>query len=305
MSKYFLSFHTIFVLDENVKWLEEFIIYYLHIGFEHFYLFDNSKSKGRDGSTKDKTKYGFTIDTNSDENIQTLNTIIAKYIDKITYIKWEPKNEENEIVYGHTKGIKHFISNYGNETTWIAFLDLDEFIYSKRNINIRNYFTQLDDNISCVKIVQKKFEDRFLSKNRYITQNYKCINKDIGFEWAPKNIIKCVDFVDINNIHDISVKNKILYEDPNILRFNHYNVNDTLLSWMKDFYKSKHAYTLDDEDYGMKQYEQLFTTGQDENYNYYDNHFVFLLLFIIGIICYNIKNIIYVYKKQYFLRKNV
>lgn len=40
--KYFLSFQTVFRLNENARWLEEFLIYYIHIGFDHFYLYDGS-----------------------------------------------------------------------------------------------------------------------------------------------------------------------------------------------------------------------------------------------------------------------
>jgi glutamine synthetase len=132
MTKYYLSFHTIFILDENIKWLEEFIIYYLYLGFEHFYLYDNEKTTGGDG-TQTENKYGFKIDVNNNENNQRiLNNILNKYNKYITYIKWQPQNDKNEIVYGQTEGITHFIKNYGDETEWVAFLDLDEFIYSQK-----------------------------------------------------------------------------------------------------------------------------------------------------------------------------
>ena len=38
MSNY-LSIHTVFILNENINWLEEFIIYHLHLGVSHFYLY--------------------------------------------------------------------------------------------------------------------------------------------------------------------------------------------------------------------------------------------------------------------------
>lgn len=259
MPPYYLSFHTIFILDENIKWLEEFIIYYRHLGFDHFYLYDNEKTTGGDGS-QTENKYGFKINViNNTTNQLILNKIINKYNKFITYIKWQPVNDKNEIVYGQQDGIKHFIKNYGHETEWVAFLDLDEFIFSEHNINIPNYFKTLPDNISCVKITQKKFKDRFLINKKHITQEYSCINKEIGFEWAPKNIIRCLDFIDIQNIHGITVKNEILYEKPNLLRFNHYNVNDKLLGWMKHFYNSEIDYILDGEDKGMERYKYLFT----------------------------------------------
>jgi len=271
MSRYYLSFHTIFILDENIKWLEEFIIYYLYLGFEHFYLYDNEKTTGGDG-TQTENKYGFKIDVNNNDNNQMLlNNILNKYNKYITYIKWQPRNNNNEIVYGQTEGIKHFIKNYGNETEWIAFLDLDEFIFSPKNINIIKYLKDLPQKISCIKITQKKFKDRFLIEEKKVIKNYSCINKEIGFEWAPKNIVRTKDFIDIQNIHIINVKNEILYEKPDILRFNHYNVNDKLLKWMKGFYNSDTDYSLDGYDNSMIRYNHLFKNN---------NNYLFILLLI-------------------------
>jgi len=288
MYKYYLSFHTIFILDENIKWLEEFIIYHLHLGFEHFYLYDNEKTTGGDG-TQTENKYGFKIDViNNDSNQKILNNIINKYNKlqpRITYIKWQPRNEKNEIIYGQPDGIRHFIKNYGFETEWVAFLDLDEFIFSQDNINLIKHLKNLPSKISCIKITQKKFKDRFLIKNKYITQDYDCINKEIGFEWAPKNIIRTDDFIDIQNIHTINVKNEILYEKSNILRFNHYNVNNKQLEWMKQFYNSENNYYLDAKDDGMKIYNHLFN-----NYNHLMIIICFLIILVITLSIIKLKN---------------
>ena len=258
MPKHFLSLHTIFILNENIKWLEEFIIYYKHIGFDHFYLYDNEGSIGRNGSTSNYNKYGFKIKSyNKPGDIQTFNRILDKYGDMITYQKWQPTNLKNEIEYGQHDGVRHFIETYGKETEWVAFLDLDEFLFSINNINIPEYLSSLPNDISCLKITQKKFIDRFLSKRKYITQDYRCIdNLSVGTEWSPKNILRCMDFLDMVNIHDIHVIDRVIVLEPDIIRFNHYNVNDKQLSWIKQFYK--HEYSLNGLDDGMKRYKHLF-----------------------------------------------
>ena len=140
-----------------------------------------------------------------------------------------------------------------------------------------NIKKDLPQNISCIRITQKKFKDRFLIEQKYITQNYSCINKEIGFEWAPKNIVRIRDFIDIQNIHVINVKNEILYEKPEILRFNHYNVNDKLLKWMKEFYNTNIDFTLDGNDNSMGRYSHLF------NNNYL---FILLLVFLFIMLCF-------------------
>ena len=61
MKKYYLAFHTVFILNENIKWLDEFIYYYIYLGFNHFYLYDNTGTIGgkdnfHSGSNKYKNK---------------------------------------------------------------------------------------------------------------------------------------------------------------------------------------------------------------------------------------------------------
>jgi hypothetical protein len=258
-SKKYLSFHTVFILNENIKWLEEFIIYYKHIGFDHFYLYDNEGTDGAEGS-KTHNKYNFEIETqNKEADTEKLKNILQKYGDIITYIKWQPRNEKNEIVYGQNESIKDFISKYGKETTWVAFMDLDEFIFSPKDVNLPEYLRNLPKDVSCLKIVQKKFIDRFLSNNKYITQDFRCIQDlDIGTNWGSKNIVRCEDFINTNNIHTMEVKNKTLVVDKDVLRFNHYNINDKQLNWMKQFFKSKQDFKINGEDSGMIRYKSLF-----------------------------------------------
>jgi hypothetical protein len=259
MKKYYLSFHTIFTLNENIKWLEEFIIYYIHIGFEHFYLYHNEGSNGDDGS-ETLNKYGFPITTTStEEDKNLLYKILLKYKDFITYILWQPRNNDNVIVFNQRGGVLDCITKYGMDNEWISFFDLDEFIFSVNNINLPNYLRSLERNISCVKLIQKKFIDRFLINGDLVTQDFRCINElKIGTDWGPKNIIRCEDYLSINNIHSMIVKYNSITPDINTLRFNHYNLNNSQLTWMKWFYNSNNDFKIDGIDNGMSRYIELF-----------------------------------------------
>lgn len=274
MPKHFLSFHTVFILNENIKWMEEFIIYYRNLGFDHFYLYDNEGSTGY-SSTKTSNKYGFPIKNIPDEqNKKDLDYILNKYGNFITYTKWQPKDSGGNIIYRQDDSIIDCITHQGKYNEWIAFLDFDEFIFSVKNINLVEYLKSLDESVSCVKITQKKFLDRFLTKQKLITQEFQCINNlDIGVEWGPKNIIRCKDYISINYIHSINVKNKTIVPDKDILRFNHYNLNKKQIKWMKEeYYKNNDAFyfNLDGEgsgngsgngnsiDNGMIRYKEIF-----------------------------------------------
>lgn len=260
MSKYYLSFHTVFVLNENIRWLEEFIIYYRNIGFDHFYLYDNEGSIGF-GSTTKYNKYGFPISHKAtEEDKKQLQYILEKYGDYITYTIWQPKDSAGNIIYRQDDSIIDCMNHQGKDNEWIACLDLDEYVYSVKNVNIADYLKSLDESVSCVKITQKKFLDRFLSKERFITQEFQCINGlNIGTEWGPKNIVRCKDFIFLKHIHEIDVKNEIIVADKEIIRFNHYNINDKQLKWMnEDFYKTVIPYKIDGNDEGMAKYKDLF-----------------------------------------------
>ena len=258
MRKNYLSFHTVFTLNENIKWLEEFIIYYKNIGFEHFYLYHNEGSNGCCGSER-QNKYGFPINTSSnEEDKMLLSKILLKYKQCITYTLWQPI-QNNIIVYGQAKSIIDCITKYGNDNEWIAFFDLDEFIYSVKNIDLHQYLKSLDRNISCVKLIQKKFIDRFLVNGHLITQDFRCINNlHIDTGWGAKNIVRCEDYVSVDIIHDFSVKYNTVIPDTDILRFNHYNLNDKQLNWMKWFYNTNIDFKINDIDDGMSRYNNIF-----------------------------------------------
>lgn len=273
MSKYYLSFQTTFILNENIRWLEEFLLYYINLGFDHFYLYDNAQSNGGDG-TSNKNKYDFDITTNnSQEDKIILDKIIKKYSKYITYELWQPKNDLGEVVYGQNEAIYHFIKHYGKETEWIAFMDLDEFIFSEKNINITYYLNNLDEDITCIKLIQKKFIDRFLVKKNLITQDYRCINDlNIGYEWGPKNIIRTKKFKHIFNIHNIDTTGKTLYMDKDIFRFNHYNLNQKQLNWMKWYYGTEKDFKIDGIDKSMIRYKNYLNDylNNDNIKEYYE-----------------------------------
>ena len=255
-----VAFHTVFVLNENIKWMEEFLIYYINLGIDKFYLYHNEGTSGDGLLSKEVNRYGFSIRSEStEEDFKQLNLLLEKYKKYISYTLWQPRNEKNEIVYGQKEAIVDCLSKYGHLHEWMCFLDLDEFIFSKRNVNFVDFLNSLDPSISAVKLVQKKFLDRFLSKEQHISQEFNCIEGfKIGTEWAPKNIIRCRDFAGLYNVHNIYVKNKTATVHEDLFRFNHYNINDKQLAWMQTFYDRREPFSINAVDDGMKRYQYLF-----------------------------------------------
>lgn len=254
-----LFIHTVFVCRENILFLDEWLHYHILVGFDHFYLYDNSHSIGRNGSTSTTNKYDYNfsaITSNlSDKDIEDmLRGILKKYDGYITLVDWRPKNEAGKIVYGQNESILHYIKNTSPATIWTAFIDMDEFIYSRQPMKD---FVQLLDSESYSDIIlfQKKFDDRFNNINIPVTQITQCIKGIDTKYWAPKHILKNKNFevrtaVNGWSIHHLPIiENTQSFADGSLnqIRFNHYNVNEKLLRWMKTFYKSETEFSLNGE----------------------------------------------------------
>ena len=241
-----LAIHSVFILPENFIFLEEWIVYHLELGFSQFYFYDNYGSIGMYGSSLNKAKIG--IEFNKIFNInniyQKFETLKKKY-PQITYIKWQPKNENNQIIYDPDKAIAHYRDNYSKNSDWSAFIDPDEFIIldNTNSNNLQDYILNKEsNNITKILMKQKKFQDRFCNIDKYIFDiDNTIININVE-GWAYKCLYKNTEMdpnIDGFFMHDIAMKpkgNTHLCE-LNELRFNHYNVSTTQINWMKDFLK--------------------------------------------------------------------
>jgi hypothetical protein len=256
-SKYTLVLQTVFLVNENVHWLEEFIRYHLAIGVDHFFLYDNNGSTGGDGN-QETNKYGFpSPTTTTPENQLKFDTLIKHYADFVTVVPWQPQNAKGQIIYGQIEAIKHYYSEFGHLADWTVFTDLDEFLYSPAGLNMHAYLESIPSGVSCIWLLQKKFVDRFLVSGSLVTQDFRCINKEIGPNWAPKNIVRRGTYTTAPNIHLIKTTGSRLIESNKKMRFNHYNTNPKLLKWMRGFYNSESDFSLDDTDMGMLQFKHL------------------------------------------------
>jgi len=205
--KYFLSFHTVFIADENVDWLEEFLVYYINLGFEQFYLYDNNGSEGRPwdppwtNSTTNKFKLPITK-----KDPEKLSYILDKYHKYITYIKWTPRYRKNgNIHYYYRQAVFHFLGTWPCISKWCFFGDLDEFLFSSNNLDITTYLKDWTDspttkpcNYPVISLRQKSFKHRQLIKEKLITQNFECSNKKINH---LKHIIKTSSAYGLSNMH--------------------------------------------------------------------------------------------------------
>jgi hypothetical protein len=165
--KYHVSLCAIF--KNEALFLKEWIEFHKIIGIDHFYLYNNESS---------------------DNYIE----ILKPYIDEgiISLIEW-PYPQAQMQAY------KHFYENYRNETDWISFLDIDEFICPKYVQTIEEWLIPYRK-YPVIMIYWKMFGTSGLMKHNYDS----LVIEQYTVSWDKfYHIGKCI----INTDYDISTFN--------------------------------------------------------------------------------------------------
>ena len=93
--------------DERFDYLKEWILYHILIGVDHFYLYDNESAR------------------------PVLNDIRRMGLEKIVDVLPWPGIKKQLAAYAHC------LEQHGADSTWMAFIDLDEFIVIKNHPTIQ------------------------------------------------------------------------------------------------------------------------------------------------------------------------
>ncbi len=91
------------IFKNEAPYLKEWVAYNQVVGVDHFVLFDNGSTDGGGESLRGNAA--------------------------VTLIDWPERP-------GQLTAYQHFISNYAKSYTWVAFIDIDEFIHPLRDDNI-------------------------------------------------------------------------------------------------------------------------------------------------------------------------
>ena len=144
------------IFKNEALYLREWIEYHKIVGVEHFYLYNN----------------------NSEDDYQS---VLAPYIDDgtVTLIQW-PQNQAQMQCYHD--GIERF----KDETEWLTFIDIDEFIVPNVTDNIYDFLKPFQNKYPVVIAYWKMFGTSGMLKrntNSLVTEDFTvCWNKycDIG-----------------------------------------------------------------------------------------------------------------------------
>jgi hypothetical protein len=178
------------VKDEG-QYIKEWLEYYLMQGVNHFYIYNNNGT--------DNTK-----------------EIIDSYIQK-GLVTWHdyPGRRQQENIYNHA------VHHYKNETRWMGFIDIDEFIVPLKHPSITEFLTSFEE---CSQIsipwVMYGSGGHIQKPDGLVIESYKKHQK--GFTPIVKSIVnpRAVVYVQVHFhlVFGLSVdeKKNLFYKVPNI-----------------------------------------------------------------------------------------
>ena len=234
-----IAIHTVFILKENILFLEEWVQYHILLGFNKFYLYDNSKVNKITGWD---TRHSKTIvfgkinkyNINYDELIKIDETqmydCLKKICDKykcIEIIEWSPKDAGGRILYDQFGAHLDCFKKLQNDNIdWCAYIDMDEYIVMNNYDNIEIYLSSLKPEINSVRMGQRRFETRFYNLDKLVTDITKSEKKTIARHEANKNIFK-VKNTKTPNIHSVSlICGRVHIPSINEICINHYKLKE-------------------------------------------------------------------------------
>lgn len=236
-----MALHAVFISKENILFMEEWIDYHIQLGFNRFYLYDNSKvTRKSDFDSKNKSlqpgkvnKYNINYDEivnlTQEQVNEIMDKIVKKYEGKVNIIEWSPRDKDGNILYNQQQAHNHCLKRMKIDgIDWCASIDLDEFlVIDKPNCDsFTKFIDELDNKVSALTLDQIRFEHRFskLDGNIVDITNAKKENGKFKSDYkGSKNIFRIKDTNKLS-VHSWTGKGKRIY--PKNIYFNHYKVNN-------------------------------------------------------------------------------
>jgi hypothetical protein len=194
--KYFLSIGALFKNEAHI--LKEWIEHYLYHGVDHIYLIN---------------------DNSTDEYLSILNPYIES--EKVTLFNNNFTSKHigrQELIYNK------YLMPEVKYSNWFCLVDLDEFLYSPKEVNIKKIIT------SYCNYSELRVSWNIFGSNELISQPNSVVESFIRCEGVIKNNIKGIkSIVKTNNlkgfkIHSHIIKGDYIHLDQDIMIVNHYNV---------------------------------------------------------------------------------
>ena len=234
-----IAIHTVFILKENILFLEEWINYHMLLGFNKFYLYDNSKInkiKGWDEKNKhikpgQVNKYNINYDKIVNMNDIQMNDYVKKLCDKykcVEIIEWSPMDNKGNTLYNQKEAHNHCLKKLKiDKVDWCASIDMDEYITITNFDNISKYISSLPPSIQNIKMGQILFDSRFNNLDKLVTEITDSYTNRINRGDGNKNIFNVESTIKVD-VHSVTTNGgNCKHHVPAVTEiwFNHYKLN--------------------------------------------------------------------------------
>ena len=205
-----LAVMSVFILKENILFLEEWLEHHISMGVDYFVLYDNSQTQKKDVGdpnvipgkvNKHNVNYGELI-SHEDAN-QLLKKILNRHKGKIEIVTWAKKDKNGIIRYFQVEAFKHFCDTYYKKFDYGLFIDMDEFMISRSSKNLNDIVKEMNANkISSLYFNSKLFSSRFNHVGTPIKNINLCLKED-RINQGQKTLLKLNAVAKIDNLHNL------------------------------------------------------------------------------------------------------
>lgn len=205
-----LAIMSVFILRENILFLEEWLEHHISMGVDYFVLYDNSQTQKKNSWNQNVipgkvNKHNVNYDeliSHEDAN-QLLKKILNKHKGKIEILSWAKKDKNGIIRHFQLEAFKHFCDTYYKKFDYGLFIDMDEFMISRSSKNLNDIVKEMNANkISSLYFNSKLFSSRFNHVGTPIKNINLCLKED-RINQGQKTLLKLNAVAKIDNLHNL------------------------------------------------------------------------------------------------------
>eukprot|EP00118_Oscarella_pearsei_P012497 m.92588 g.92588 ORF g.92588 m.92588 type:complete len:258 (+) comp36743_c0_seq6:558-1331(+) len=202
------------------KDIPEWIDYHHKVGIEHFYLY--AVNNTRDELAVFLKRY-------IDENIVSVQSWMShSWIGDEVHVR--QITAQNDCIYRHR-----------DESKWIGFFDVDEYLYSEKGIGLHDLVQSYENQVASALQFKSVFFQRDESPGKLVIENYW--RADSVLEDKRQKYFCRPNYTKITSVHLTTLGEKMIILDSSVLRINHY--------------RSGFRVSNKVQDYGMKKYVEF------------------------------------------------
>jgi len=230
-----IALMTVFIMKENVRFLDEWIQHNLLCGVDHFFLYDNSKvtavcdlDKGAGRKTEPGKVNRHGIDysniASDQEAAELFQSILRKYEGKVTVVPWQMRGADGEIGYFQLEAFNDFVGRWKGEYDYGLFTDMDEYLMSGNGISLRDVVADMEQRkVSSIRFKPRFFSSRFNHTDKKVLEIDVCC--PIRHNKYHKSLVKLSTVLKMGIHNTRTIFTDDVYDEEEMV-MHHYCISD-------------------------------------------------------------------------------